>query len=286
MIEFELSITILVVDSDEVNRRLLSETLHALGYEVLQATDVASGWTIVRQCIERRPVRYECSPRIDLVISDIFAPADDGLELLFMLKKLTPEIPVILMSSLSRDGSAVDTIELKGTTPDCDAVLPKPVRIERLEELISTILLRYDRAAIPRKIKTVESGTRHNKRILLVDDDPGLLEFMAEGMKSIGYNVEACGDTTSAVSAFRKGGYDLVVSDFMLSGSSSGAELIKELKGIGPAVPAIIVTGYPIAYPPNMARLDGIQGYLIKPFRINQLERVITDLLYTERVAV
>jgi CheY-like chemotaxis protein len=255
--DFDFSITILIADGDDVSRRHLSETLTGLGYKVLQTRDVASTWNILTQ------------RKIDLVITDIFMPSGEGLGLLMKVKSERPEVAVIVMSNLMEDATRNDLVG-----SGADGVLTKPFRITKVEELISTILMKYDRAAkiIPRS----------QDKILIIDDDPGLLEFMAEGLRILGYEVIAKGDAISAVEAFEKENPDLIVSDYMLSGLC-GMELINKLKEIHPQVPAVIVTGYPAAYPPELARADGIEGYLIKPFRINQLEQVITNLLYPEK---
>jgi CheY-like chemotaxis protein len=254
--EFEYSITILIVDGDEASRRLLAETLAGLGYRVLRAADIAAGW------------KAQSDTRVDLIVTDIFAPGGAGADFLLQIKRERPEIAVIVMSSLI-DQSLRDDLIGAGA----DGVLAKPFRIAQAEDLISQTLLKYDRAS---------RGDNHpHKKVLIVDDDPALLEFMAEGLRALGYDVAAAGDTDSAFEAFDREKPDLVVCDYMLSGHC-GVELIRKLKALGPDVPAVIVTGYPVAFPPDLARADGIEGYLIKPFRINQLERVITELLYSE----
>jgi CheY-like chemotaxis protein len=59
----------------------------------------------------------------------------------------------------------------------------------------------------------------------------------------------------------------------------TGKELISAVKEIKPDFPAIMITGYPLAFPPGIAKLEGIDAYLVKPFRINQLQDLITRLL-------
>ncbi|OGC93255.1 MAG: hypothetical protein A2W25_00680 [candidate division Zixibacteria bacterium RBG_16_53_22] len=257
--DIEFSITILIVDDDDANRLHLSETLTGLGYGVCQARDTASAWSILND------------RKIDLIMTDLFTPGDIGLDFLSRVKKQRPEIAVIVMSALMNDEIGVD---LLGS--GADGVLTKPFRITKVEELISTILMKYDRAA--------HTIPRLQNKILIIDDDPGLLEFMAEGLKLLGYRVVAKRDAVSAIQAFEREYPDLVISDYMLSGLC-GIELINKLKEIHPQLPAVIVTGYPAAYPPESARADGIEGYLIKPFRINQLEQVITNLLYPEKIS-
>ncbi len=255
--EFDFSISILIADGDEACRRLLVETLSGLGYSIMQTSDIAEA----RECLSRHTA--------DLVMTDIFMPGGDGLEFLFETKGKWPEIPVIMLSSHINEAGQEDLLDA-----GADGVLAKPFRISRVEELISTILLRYDRASL--------RSPRSRRKILIVDDDPGLLEFMVEAVRTLGYEAEFRTNAAEARKAFAAERFDLVVSDFMLP-DSNGTDLIKSLKEMRPETPAVIVTGYPVAYPPSLARLDGIDGYLVKPFRINQLEQVMAGLLYPEK---
>jgi two-component system response regulator HydG len=92
----------------------------------------------------------------------------------------------------------------------------------------------------------------------------------------------ACRDSTTAKEAFSQEKFDLVISDLMLP-DTNGIILLKELKKINPALPIVIVTGFPQVYSPQMAKADGVDSYLCKPFRINQLEQVLSSLLYPEK---
>jgi len=257
-VDSEFSITILIVEGNNVDRRNLSETLTALGYGILQASDVIAGADILTK------------HKIDLIMTDVFMPSGEGVDFLLAAKRERPETAVIIMSSLMDDGIRDDLIG-----SGADGVLVKPFRIAKVEELISTILMKYDRST---------RAIRHsNKKIMVIDDDPGLLEFMSEGLKILGYEVVAKRDAASALETFSEENPDLVISDFMLSGLC-GIELINKLKKIRPQIPGVIVTGYPAAYPSELAKVNGIAGYLIKPFRINQLEQVVAGLLYREKV--
>jgi CheY-like chemotaxis protein len=255
--EYEFSLSILVADAEEATRRLLGETLNGLGYQTLLAPDVDDAWKVIEQ------------QKIDLVISDVFMPEGAGVQFLLRIKKEKPDIPVIILASRA-DESTREELSDAGA----DGILVKPFRISKVEEIIATTLMKYDRAAV--------SVPRSSKRILLVDDDRGLLSFMMEAVKALGYEVEAVGNAEAAVRAFMKKKFDLIISDFILP-DSNGVELLKKIKKMKSSTPFVIVTGYPLAYPPAMAKADGVEGYLAKPFRVNQLEQVIASLLYPER---
>jgi DNA-binding response OmpR family regulator len=256
-IEFDFSISILALDSDESSRRLLGETLGALGFTILQAGSIENARNILAQ------------QKVDLVMADVFLPEGNGIEFMIRLKKERPEIPVIILAA-AIDNATRDELLKNGA----DGVLAKPFRINLVEELITSTLIKYDTALLSTPVST--------HKILVVDDDDSLLAFLVEAIKILGFETMACRDGTTAKEAFLQGKFDLVISDLMLP-DTNGVTLLKELKNINPALPIAIVTGYPQVYSPQMAKTDGIDGYLGKPFRINQLEQVLSNLLYPEK---
>ena len=256
--EVEFSITILVVDGDESTRRLLDDTLTALGYKIILAGDLESA---------RRSLEVQ---KIDLVMCNAIMPGGNGVIFLMQMKKERPQIPVIMLTSVINDEAGRRLLDA-----GADGVLAKPFRINRVEELIVTTLLRYDRPGSPRVPMA-------KKRILVIDDDRGLLDFMMDGLETLGYEAHCRLSGAEGVAAFIDTNFDLVISDFMLS-DISGAELLVKLRETKKNVPFVIITGYPLAYPAVTAEADGVDGYLVKPFRIHQMEQVIASLLYPEK---
>jgi DNA-binding NtrC family response regulator len=82
---------ILIVEDDAITRRNLSLLLSDEGYEVDQATDGVQALEILAE----RPV--------DLVLSDIVMPRMDGLKLLQQLQFMSPQMPVMIMTSYVSD---------------------------------------------------------------------------------------------------------------------------------------------------------------------------------------
>jgi DNA-binding response OmpR family regulator len=256
--DFDFSISILVIDADETSRRLLSETLAALGFRILQSGNLSDSWDIIS------------NQKVDLVMADAAMPDGNGIEFMMRLKTERPRIPVIILTGVT-DNAVKEELLNAGA----DGILGKPFRINLVEELITSTLMKYDQETL--------STPASSSKILVVDDDDALLAFLVEAIRILGYNVVACRTVAAAKEIFAKDTFALVISDFMLP-DSNGVFLLKELKNENPNLPIVIVTGYPLAYTPFMARTDGIDGYLGKPFRINQLEQVIVSLLYPEKI--
>jgi DNA-binding response OmpR family regulator len=252
--EFDFSISILVLDADEASRRLLSDTLSALGFQILQAGSLDDAWKILS------------AQKIDLVMADVILPEGNGIEFMMRLKEEQPRIPIIILASAIDTATRDELIRI-----GADGIITKPFRINLVEEAITSTLMKYDKAAL--------SIDRPKLKILIVDDDNSVLAFLVDAVKVLGYDAIACRTGAAAKEAFSSAKFDLVISDFMLP-DINGVLLLKDLKSNNPALPIVIVTGYPLAYTHQMAKADGIDGYLGKPFRINQLEQVIASLLY------
>jgi CheY-like chemotaxis protein len=88
---------------------------------------------------------------------------------------------------------------------------------------------------------------RPKKTILCVDDNEQSLSIRKIMLETRGYRVVACANGTQALEAFAQGGIDLVLSDLVLSDATvpgfDGRELIKQIKQVSPATPAILFSG-------------------------------------------
>ncbi len=106
--------TVLVVEDNDGNMRLLHDVLEADGYNVLQAKDGMEGWRLAR---EHRP---------DLILMDIRLPGVSGLEVTKRLKadETLKSIPVIAVTAFAREGD-----EEKFLKCGCDAYIAKPISV-------------------------------------------------------------------------------------------------------------------------------------------------------------
>lgn len=103
---------ILLIDDDDSVRRVLRRLLEREGHEVRDAADGAAG---LRLLGERRP---------DVVLTDVYMPEMDGIELLMGIQEAEPELPVIVVSGggfASADFVLEDAAQL-----GADAILSKP----------------------------------------------------------------------------------------------------------------------------------------------------------------
>ncbi len=117
--------TVLLVEDDELLRRSASRTLTELGYHVLEAGDGAEGVDIFRQHRHR----------IGLVLCDLTMPHLDGWETLTALRRMAPDLPVILTSGYDEAHVMADD---RADLPQ--AFLAKPFGIAALRSAIQRAL--------------------------------------------------------------------------------------------------------------------------------------------------
>jgi DNA-binding NtrC family response regulator len=110
--------------------------------------------------------------------------------------------------------------------------------------------------------------------LLIVDDEPKLLDLLGRYLGRLGYEVETRGDAPEALALFQNepDRFSMVITDLSLPGFD-GEELIERMRQIRTGLPAIITSGYP--YQP---RGSGI-GFLQKPFLPQMLVEAVEKVL-------
>ncbi len=108
--------------------------------------------------------------------------------------------------------------------------------------------------------------------ILVVDDEPCLVEFYKIGLKKNGFSTAVYHNSVQALEAFRENpyGFDVVFTDQTMPGLT-GIELSKELLSIRADIPIILATGYSQTISKEDALSQGIKAYLQKPIKLKEL---------------
>ncbi len=107
-------------------------------------------------------------------------------------------------------------------------------------------------------------------RILIVEDEPDLLDALKKQLQSSGYSVDACSNGLDAEHYLKMAAYDAVVLDIMLPGID-GLTLLKKMRAAGDATHVLLLTA--LDGVDNKVRgLDaGADDYLVKPFAFDEL---------------
>jgi DNA-binding NtrC family response regulator len=122
---------------------------------------------------------------------------------------------------------------------------------------------------------------RGSETVLVVDDEPDLLEMMRIGLGRLGYSVIGYSDPARALEAFRRDPdrWDIVVTDQVMPGINGGA-LIAKLREIRPRCPIILCTGFSDDATERLASEAGVAGFFLKPvepYRIAETIRALRD---------
>lgn len=104
-----------------------------------------------------------------------------------------------------------------------------------------------------------------NSKILLVDDDPDLLDLLSIRLNASGYGVDTVSSAEAALNYLDLELPRLVISDLRMSGIS-GMELFEKIFSKHPALPVIILTAHGTIPDAVSAVQSGVFGYLTKPF--------------------
>jgi len=114
--------------------------------------------------------------------------------------------------------------------------------------------------------------------LLIVDDEPNLLDLLRRYLGRLGYEVETCGNAEDALALFQAAPdrFSMAITDLSLP-SLSGEELIERIHQLRPGLPAIITSGYP--YQPRAAGVVFLQ----KPFLPQMLAEAVEKALSEPR---
>jgi two-component system response regulator HydG len=102
-------------------------------------------------------------------------------------------------------------------------------------------------------------------RILIIDDHDAMREGMAVTLQKQGLTVVSARSGEEGLAAFRKGAFDLVVTDLRLEGTD-GIEITRKLKEINPEVLVMVVTAFGTVETAVAAMKQGAHDFLLKPF--------------------
>ncbi|MEO0531447.1 MAG: sigma-54 dependent transcriptional regulator [Planctomycetota bacterium] len=114
-------------------------------------------------------------------------------------------------------------------------------------------------------------------RVLVVDNDEGHAEAMAESLGKIGYACDSAHNGADAVALMEKNEYEIVVTDLVMPGGAGGLEVLAESRERLPDAEVILVTGHGTVESAVEAMRRGAFNYLLKPLDLAQLRAVVDN---------
>ena len=116
--------------------------------------------------------------------------------------------------------------------------------------------------------------------VLIVDDEPFIVELGKEFLEGLGYRVIMKTSSIEALKAFQAepGKFDLVIADQTMP-LMTGVQLTRELKKIRPTLPVILCTGFSDAVNEENYKMYGVDAFLMKPLSHKELSAAVCKVL-------
>lgn len=119
--------------------------------------------------------------------------------------------------------------------------------------------------------------------ILVVDDDPLILESLSLLLREHGFSITTCGNARDAIEEFGKGSFTAVLTDIKMP-EISGIELLEKIHASSPDIPIILMTAYAELDVAIDAIKKGAFDFIIKPFKSEQLVHSIEKAVRYNRL--
>ena len=128
------------------------------------------------------------------------------------------------------------------------------------------------------------SGASARGRILVVDDERSMQEFLEIFLRREGYEVSTAGDVESALLSVENDDFDLVITDVQMP-ERSGLELLRAVRDRAPEILVIVITAYASTDTAITAMKEGAYDYITKPFKLDEIRLIIEKALEKKLLA-
>ncbi len=120
------------------------------------------------------------------------------------------------------------------------------------------------------------------EKILVVDDEKSMREFLEIMLEKDGYEVSCAESGAEALKAIRQQKFDLLITDIRMK-PIDGLEVLRQCKAMSPSTAVIIISAYASAETAVVAMKEGAYDYLPKPFKIDEMRAAITNALLSTK---
>jgi two-component system response regulator PilR (NtrC family) len=121
-------------------------------------------------------------------------------------------------------------------------------------------------------------------RILIVDDERSMQEFLEILLRREGYDVTCAADVDGALLALESDDFDVVISDLQMPGKT-GLDLLHALRETSPDTVALVMTAFASTETAIAAMKEGAYDYLTKPFQVDEIRLVLEKALEKKLLA-
>jgi signal transduction histidine kinase/CheY-like chemotaxis protein len=258
----------LVVDDNEVNRRVLRAALARYGADVLVAKGATDALVLMRE-------RADAGRPVTLLVTDAHMPGMDGFSLAERVKA-DPELartPIVMLTSASQRGDVVRCNDL-----GISAHLSKPVKQSELCEAISMLLDRtaaQSESGVPlARHASHDRQVEPSLKILLAEDNPINQKLAVRMLEKRGHRLTVASNGREALAALQEDTFDLVLMDIQMpemDGFEAAAAIREKERGTGKHQPIVAMTAHAMKGDDQRCLDAGMDGYLAKPIRSEEL---------------
>lgn len=225
--------TFLLVDDNVAFAENLAEILRDDGHEVVIA---GSGHAALEAARDRK---------FDALVTDMRMPVMSGAKLVHEIRRGDPQLPAIVVTAYTGEDDLASA-----RSEGLLAVLPKPVPVGRLVELLST--------------------ARRDALVALVEDDAALADNLCESLRDHGFSAVTARSIADA-SRFGDVRPFVALVDLRVPGGPDG-EAVRLLQRRFPALPQIVITAYADGLP------ESGDAVFTKPFDTGALLRTLEEM--------
>ena len=268
-------IKVLVADDNATNRRILEGMLKRWD---MQAKSVESGDEALAELCAAGRAREPYA----LILTDMHMPGMDGFNLVERIRQL-PELSTATVMMLTSSESRGDAARCKGL--GVSAYLLKPIRLSELREAIARVVgAREQHSAIPLvtlgSVKDPQAACE-TLRILLAEDNLVNQRLMTRLLEKRGHRVVVAANGREALAALEKDNYDLLLMDIQMpemNGMEATARIREKEKITGGHQPIVALTAHAMKGDQELCLAAGMDGYLAKPIRAQELDQILDQL--------
>ena len=269
-------VKVLIVDDNRTNRRILDGMLTHWG---MRPKSVEGGAEAIAELLAAR----ESGEQYGLIISDLLMPKMDGFSFIEQIRR-KPGLCTAMIMLLTSAGS-------RGDSTRCEqlgvaAYLMKPVRQSELREAVARILgAREQNGAIPLLTRYALADARDpdaSLRVLLAEVNAVNQRLATRLLEKRGHRVTVTANGREAVESVEKHTYDLILMDVQMpemDGLEATAVIREREKRKGSHIPIIALTAHAMKGDRERCLAAGMDGYLTKPIRSQELDEVLETYL-------
>jgi PAS domain S-box-containing protein len=275
-------VKVLIVDDNRTNRRILKGMLERWQ---MKTTSVEDG----QEALDQLSAAREAGEPHGLILTDMHMPKMDGFTLIEHIRH-NPELAtstIMMLTSAGHRGDAARCLEL-----GVAAYLLKPIRQSELREAIARVLGAREQGAIP----LITRFSLHNAhdpsaflRVLLAEDNAVNQRLAVRLLEKRGHRVAVAGNGREALDALEREKFDLVFMDVQMpemDGLEATATIREKEKSSGLHQPIIALTAHAMKGDREKCLAAGMDGYLTKPIRPQDLEGILDEYVARRAAAV